>query len=202
MRPALIVVAGFGPYEEVSANPSGAAALALAADPPPAIEVRAGCLPTSFRRAPAAWDALLAGVEGRAPDLLVGLGRHKGSFLRLERRARGRLEGLERRDVDGCTAAEAAPGGDERASALDLDRIAAGVRARTGYAVTVSEDAGGYVCERFYHHLLGRAEELGVPGLFAHVPPAEALGGEALAELLRALLVEAAPLARGGPRHP
>lgn len=192
MVPSLVVVTGFSSFEEVDDNPSAGVALALEADPPPGATVRSTVLPVSFARAPAALDELLASLEPRRPDLFLGLGVHKkGRGYRLEVRARGRLEGRERVDVDGVVASAATDrAGPELRTGLDV-RALHGRLAGAGLAgLSLSEDAGGYVCERTYHHLLLRASALGRPGLFVHVPPIEIAPVEAQTAVVRSILAE------------
>jgi len=168
--PPLVFVTGFGSFEEVEDNPSAAVARRLSAAPPAGIEVRSTVLPVSFARAPGVIDEALAELAPRVPDLLLGLGVDKrGTGYRLELRARGRLEGAERQDVDGGVASGATLDlGPDLRTELDLAGLANVLEAE---ALRLSEDAGGYVCERICHHLLARGRQLERPALFVHVPP-------------------------------
>jgi pyrrolidone-carboxylate peptidase len=190
----LLLVTGFGPFEEVVHNPSAALARALAERPPAGFELRSAILPVSFLRAPRAWDELFETLP-RAPGLLLGLGSHKEGGFRLERRARGRLCNTVRVDVDGVVAASASGNqAHELASPLDLERVAAALQAAGAEQVTISEDAGGYVCERVYHHLLQRGREHGVAGLFVHVPPEALLPVREQERILRKALADLAEI--------
>lgn len=199
MPSPLVLVTGFGPFENVRENPSRAIAFALESAPPDGLRVAAGELPVSFRRSPQAFDGLLEGVGGAALAALVALGvQSKGSGFRLERRARTRLDAA-RPDGDGEPGAGVLEDGPERTTGLGLEDLAGRMRAAGGDPVTVSDDAGGYVCERVYHHLLGRAAERGVPGLFVHVPRLEEVSLERQVDVVRALLIglrESLPAAR------
>lgn len=192
MQPAvrpLVLVTGFGPFEAHQRNPSGELALALAADPPPELEVRARLLPVSFERAPRAWDELAASIDGRPAALVLGLGVQRGPTFRLEVRARGRLRRRVRPDADGLTAAEAAyDGAGELSTALDLERVSAVLREAGARRVVVSRNAGGYVCERVYYHLLRWTTHRAVPGLFLHVPPVGAVPVEEQLRVVRGFL--------------
>lgn len=179
---------GFGPFPGVEFNPSGEVARALAEAPPPGVEVRAAVLPVAFARVPAAWDDLLAG-DG-VPALLLSLGVHPGSSFRLERTARALLSG-GRTDADGDEAPAGSLGGGDRSTLLPLEELARALAAAGAPEVELSGDAGGYVCERAYHHLLGCADQRGIPGLFLHVPPAEVLGLDRQVPVVRALLAAA-----------
>lgn len=190
MPQPLIVITGFGPFEEVGDNPSGDVALALAAAPPEGTEVLAGILATSFRRAPEAFDDLLAGAD-RPPDLLLGLGVHREAGFRVERRGRGGLTGTERRDVDGGTAAEAAVAGPALVTGIDLEALVAEVDREFDERIRVSEEAGGYVCEHLYRHLLEVGRERGIPALFVHVPHRRFTEVERQVELLARIVTRA-----------
>ena len=188
MPPRLVLLTGFEPFLDVAVNPSGELARALRDVPPAGIEVYGGVLPVSVERVPAAYDALLDQLGPRSPDLLLATGVHRGPSFRLERRARARLRS-EQADNDGRPAAGTTVGdGVDRATELDLDALERALAEAGAAETAVSDDAGGYVCERTYHHVLTRAEELGVPGLFLHVPPLDAVPLERQVEVVRAFL--------------
>ncbi len=168
---SLVLVTGFGPFPEVPRNCSGPLALALQDRPPPGIEVVARVLPASFRRAPEAYDELLETLGGRRPCLLLALGVHRKAGFRLERRARRGLTGTKRLDVDGTVAREVSEEGPPLDTPLDLEGVARTMaRSESAETFSVSDDAGDYVCERTYRHALERAGDLGIPGMFVHVP--------------------------------
>jgi pyroglutamyl-peptidase len=185
---ALVLVTGFGAFEEVRANPSGAIAAALRDAPPPGVRVVGGELPVSFVRSAQVLDELLEACP-RRPDVLLALGVHGGGDgFALERRARPGLD-AERVDNDGRAGdALDLSGHGEVATGLDLERLAAVLRAAGAPRVRLSEDAGRYVCERVYHHLLVRAAELGAAGLFLHVPPVDAVPLATQVAAVRALV--------------
>jgi pyroglutamyl-peptidase len=198
----LVLVTGFGPFPGRAHNPSGEVAEALAGESGGGwggdsggesrgmVEVEASVLPTSFRRAPPAFDALLEGV-GRPPRLLLALGVHRRSGFRIERRARGLLANALRPDVDGQSAAEATTEGSDLVCGLDLEALASEVGEGTEERFWVSDEAGGYVCEWIYHHLLEHARERGIPGLFVHVPPVHFTPVPRQVELLRLVVQRA-----------
>lgn len=183
---ALVLVTGFGPFLDVTVNPSGELARALALSPPPGIEVAACVLPVSFTGAPAALEAALQGLRPRVPELLLGLGLHRGSWLRLELRARAAMTS-PKRDSEGRLGAELGPlPGGELRSSLDLAALGEDLRAAGADDVRLSDDAGGYVCERTYRATLEAGARLARPALFLHVPSAEHLAIARQADLLRA----------------
>ena len=199
MDTPLVVVTGFGAFEEVASNPSGLLAEQLMAEPPAGVEVLAAILPVSFRRAPDAFDQLLASLSPRQPDLILSLGVCPGPEFRIELRAATELS-QGRPDVDGQDGASLGLQGQERRSALDPHGLQAAMVNRVGPCVRLSEEAGGYVCERIYHHALGAGEALGVPALFLHVLPAEQMSIDQQLPALRALALAA--LGRGADALP
>ncbi|MCZ6596482.1 MAG: hypothetical protein O7B99_02470 [Planctomycetota bacterium] len=189
MTRPLLLVTGFGPFVGVDHNPSGEVARALEAEPPAVAEVRAAVLPVSFERVPAAYDALLADLAPRRPAALVALGVQLHAYFRLERRARARLRSAKA-DNDGREGTGIVLAGGDMETGLDLEPLAAALTRAGGTEVRISEDAGGFVCEGTYHHVLKRAGELGVPGLFLHVPPVDVVAVAAQVPVVRGLLEE------------
>jgi len=167
-----LFITGFGPFPGVERNPSREIARALAErDLVPGAHVVAAELPVAFGAVAGAIDAALAALA-EPPDVLLGIGVwSRGDSFRLERRARGRFDDT-RPDNDGATGA-GLDLGPERRTTLDLEALAERMRAAGAGLVRISDDAGRYVCERTYLHLLTRAEELGAQALFLHVPPLE-----------------------------
>ncbi len=192
----LVLVSGFGPFEVFEENPSGQVAEALAARPPPGWRVRAAVLPVSFARAPRLWDALLSTNPG--PALLLGLGVARRAGFRLERRAGPRLARVPRPDVDGRSAREFSAEGPELETSLDVERLLAGLRRRGVEDARISRSAGGYVCKYIYHHVLARARERDVPGLFVHVPPVRFAPLARQVQVVTWVLEELRPVLAGG----
>lgn len=186
MNPAPVIVSGFGPYEEVRVNPSGHVAFELSVRGPAGLPVVGGVLPASFQRAPACFDRLLDGAA--SPRALLPLGMHRGDTFRLERRAGGRFDVPDRPDVDGGVAADVGLAGEDLETSVDVEALAQVLREAGAPAVEVSTDAGAYVCERVYHHVLGLGRELSIPALFLHVPPPAVVPVERQVELVGALL--------------
>lgn len=203
---SLVLVSGFGPFETVELNPSGEVARALAASPPPGTSVRAAILPVSFARAPEAWDEAMLQLlgEGERPALYLGLGVAKRAGFRLERFAKPALKLVPRVDVDGRSAREFTHDGPRLESGVDLVRLLAALRRRGLQDARISRSAGGYVCERIYHHLLTRAGERGVTGLFVHLPPLRCAALERQVQVVGWVLQEALALlpqsSSGSPR--
>lgn len=189
----MVLITGFGPFPGVTDNPSIAVARALAQEPPRGVDVVARELPVTFEGAPAEVAAGVAELGDRATPgavVLLGLGVQPDPTFRLEQRARGQLTGA-RADSSGQTAsAVGVDAGHDLETALDLERLAQVLREAGAPSVALSEDAGGYVCERTYHALLSCAHARGLTALFLHVPPAEVMAPAEQAPLVRALVAE------------
>lgn len=169
-----IYLTGFGAFEEVTENPSGALAERLAGSRVGGLELRTRVLPVSFARAPATIREDLA-QRSRSPALLVGLGVMREEGFRLELRARRSLAARDRRDVDGCTPETSnAPGASGELTSGMGESLAPWLADRPGWRA--SQDAGAYVCERVYRQLLEEGQRRGVPAVFVHVPPLASLG--------------------------
>jgi len=191
----LLFLTGFGPFADIPANPSGEMARALQGQTIGGAEIRSCVLPVSFRSMPAVYAGALAALADAPLVALCSLGVQREATFRLERRARPRLDSTKA-DVEGAFAAEYEPlGASERRTTADLESLARAMGDGAGLGVRISEDAGGYLCERCYWDVLGESARRGVPGVFLHVPPPEALALEDQLGPVRALLEE---LAREG----
>ena len=200
------MITGFGPFPGVTDNPSIRVAEALAAEPPAGVRVVARELPVTFEGAPQSVAEAARELEAEAPGELVallGLGVQPEASFRLEQRARGQLDG-GRADNAGITAsAVGVDAGADLTCPLDLEQLAGALRgaladlrgavaAGERPAVVLSDDAGGYVCERTYHALLTCARERGLTALFLHIPPAASMDPAVQAPIVRALVAELA----------
>ena len=160
-----LLVTGFGPFPRMPRNPSGEAALALAAAPRlrlHGIEARARILTTAYATLPGELDPLLAA----GPDAVLMLGvAGRARRVRVETRATsgrsalvpdvsGERPGLPSASMQGVRRPVAHPG-------LALRRL----RAR-GLPARLSRDPGRYLCNAAYFGALGGT----APTLFIHIP--------------------------------
>ncbi|HUR29682.1 MAG TPA: hypothetical protein VM509_15940 [Planctomycetota bacterium] len=184
-----LLVTGFGAFEKVERNPSREIARALEQDGiGEDVDVSGAELPVEFTAVAPAVDAILRQML-TPPDVILGLGVwSQGDGFRLERRARGTFD-TKRADNAGTTGAGINLGL-SRSTDFDLEHLAACLRAAGAENVRISEDAGGYVCERTYLHLLTRAKDIGAKALFLHVPPLEVVALEQQISCVKALARE------------
>jgi pyrrolidone-carboxylate peptidase len=130
--------------------------------------VTAAVLPVTFGGSATAIEALVA--QAQEPlTLLLGLGVHPGHSFRIEQRARRSIVAT-RPDTEGCRLAPDAEAA-ARETDVELRRAALAMALAGSGAVTLSRDAGRYVCERAYYQLLTCGSQRNAPTLFVHVPP-------------------------------
>ena len=168
----MILVTGFGPFLDVTDNPSARLARAVDGALVGPHRVRGLVLPVSYERAVAATlDA------GREAVLVLGTGvARTRTETRLELRAvRDRNE--ESDDVDGCR------GGWNAADGPASVEASLGAGAAEALGVGCSSDAGTYVCNAWLYGVVR-----GLPGRpvgFLHLPPAGFPPSRLLAGLAR-----------------
>ena len=189
MTAPLVLVTGFGAFLDVERNPSGEIARLLEAEPPEGCRVRGIELPVTFDGAPAAIAEELERL-GETPVLLLGTGVHRGPCFRLERQARGNLKSDKPDNSGRIAGAEGIAIGEDLATEFDLEGLVPLLEAPELESVMLSEDAGGYVCERTYHALLTEAGARSIPALFLHVLSLQFMESERQAGYARALVAE------------
>ena len=183
-----ILVTGFGPFFQVEDNPSRAVAFALAEASPVGLRISAAELPVDVR---AAAEALDREIERAGPvDVLLALGVQREAYFRVERRARHRLTSQKPDNAGVVTEGiELEPACDFE-TRFDVEACARALRASGAIDVRTSDDAGGFVCERVYHHVLALGAHQPMPGLFLHLPPNEVLAADQQVPHVRALVLE------------
>jgi pyroglutamyl-peptidase len=187
-----LLICGFGPFPAAPENPAGIVVGRLKEQgwKPSDFGAAYAVLPTEWEGAPA---AALAAVRAASASgvLLVGVAV-KAIGFQIELRAVNHADPVA---VDAAGAAcgrtVVAPDGPEllpcTAPAEQMLEIMRGHNLSTG----VSTDAGAYICNATYYHLLAEA---GVPVVLLHVPQAMECGppgGVVLAEIERAVQVAA-----------
>jgi pyroglutamyl-peptidase len=172
MSDGALLLTGFEPFLDVVLNPSGEIARRCDGRVVGGRRVVGRVLPVSVARVPAALAALF---EELRPQLIVGLGVQREPNFRFERRARLPLTAAKP-DGDGRVPLETvgAMPAEEHTTDVDVEELVRELHTR-GVSARVSDDAGGYVCEWAYVHLLRHARSAGCPALFVHVPKAAAM---------------------------
>ncbi|MEZ6186127.1 MAG: pyroglutamyl-peptidase I [Planctomycetota bacterium] len=165
-----ILLTGFGPFGEHSTNPSQDAVQALAGESYEGFRIRSLVLPVQFERARAALEEALS-AEPVAAVISCGIYAALQGPVRLELSARNRLD-YTIPDVDGNLLQDRQI--EPRGPALVYGTLpVAGIKQRldrAGIACSLSEDAGGYLCNAVYYWLACRLGEERTPVGFLHLP--------------------------------
>ncbi len=164
--PRTLLLTGFGPFLEVTENPSWEAIRDLDGQTVGSLLVRTARLDVTYGDAPRQLQDAINRVK---PDLVLCLGVAPGAALRLESTARNR-DTANAPDAAGVVRHDRAVRIDGPATIptrLPLARLRAALSA-DGFEVTDSDDAGGYLCNHVFYEVLTRRPE-GVAG-FIHVP--------------------------------
>lgn len=179
-----LLITGFDPFGSLKANPSSELAQWLEKTLPDADAVE---LPTSYARSVAVLDDAV--TDGKYAAILM-LGYADGpSGVRLEQVASNRTTATSP-DNDGVKlhgAIDSAEPGN-LATPFDCDALARQV-ARAGGTARLSDNAGGFVCNYAYFHVLrsGNGNREFPPALFAHVAGADDLTRLSVHTLARAI---------------
>lgn len=153
----MILVTGFGPFQDVVDNPSARLARGVNGLRVAGETIRGEVLPVSYSRAAAETLRL---IELLNPRFVIGTGvAVSRSQVQVERWGRRAMQPSE--DVDGVVVPSLPDLGDCVPSTLDPEKLAKSL------AASVSEDAGTYVCNAWLYQVAGAAE---VPVSFVHVP--------------------------------
>jgi pyroglutamyl-peptidase len=169
-----VLVTGFEPFGGADVNASQQLVEALAAEPPPEVELATAVLPVIWERA---GEELLRLLESEQPELVVCFGQADGrAHLEIERFALNLDDGTD--EADEQRRAEIDPDGPVAyRSSLRVDAAVDALR-EEGIPAAASRDAGGFLCNHVFYVLMGAlAERTGVRGGFVHVPllPEQAL---------------------------
>lgn len=167
-----VLLTGFGPFPGIPVNASAELVrviVPLARRAFPAFPFVAAVLPTEWRRAP----ELVATLQERLhPRLALHMGVATGAQnVRLEECAENVCR--ESRDAAGLlpvAASLCADGPPERRANIDIVAIANVLRAN-GTPCTISDNAGGYLCNAVLYQSLASAEVRGYGAVgFVHIP--------------------------------
>ncbi|POX43532.1 pyroglutamyl-peptidase I [Streptomyces sp. Ru73] len=197
-----VLLTGFDPFEGSDVNPSWQAVQAVAADPPPGVEVATAELPCVFGDA---LDALRTAVAAADPEVVLCVGQAGGRPDVTVERVAINVDDARIPDNSGAQPVDEPIVADGPAAYFATIPIKAAVAAvrEAGLPAAVSQTAGTFVCNHVFYglmHLLA-TERPAARGGFVHVPytPAQvtdksapSLPVTATAEALRVIMVTAA----------
>ncbi len=169
--PAVLLISGFGPFSGYPVNPSIEALRPLDGELAGGMDIHVVELPVVWDES---WDLLEAAIEEVQPDILIGTGVAGTDAMRYEVTAFNVEWG---NDVEGVYASgeEVVEGGPSSLDTqLPVEEMAAAVT-DAGFATTLSDDAGTYLCNHIFYHVVHHAQfEATRPVIagFIHVPPA------------------------------
>jgi pyroglutamyl-peptidase len=187
--PTLALMSGYEPFGGAETNPSIEALWplqqALVAD----LDVRVVELPVVWDEA---WELLFDEIELLNPDIIIATGQAGSDRMRFETRAVNEEQGT---DNDGVarSGSEVVPGGPESlADRLPEDVMSAAMEA-AGYATSISDDAGQYLCNQVFYdlmyHVEHEAERDDLVAGFIHVSPAGQYSSYAVEDITAAHMV-------------
>jgi pyroglutamyl-peptidase len=166
-----VLVTGFEPFGGEPVNPSMQAALGLAADPPPDVELFTEILPVSHVRTP---QALRAAVARHRPDVVIATGQAGGRPEVSVERIGINVNDFRIPDNDGLQPIDVPviEGGPAAYfSTLPVKAVTAALRA-AGVPAHLSNSAGTHLCNHSLY-LLAHLAATEYPGMrtgFLHVP--------------------------------
>ena len=170
--PTVVLLSGYEPFGGAETNPSIEALWPLQEQLAGALDLRVIELPVVWDTS---WDLLLAEIEALNPDIIVATGQAGTDRMRFETNAVNIENGT---DNDGATrsGSEVVQGGPSAlVDRLPEDVMSAAMEAE-GYATSISDDAGDYLCNHLFYHLMYYAEveaqRTDLVAGFIHVSPA------------------------------
>ncbi len=171
--PDVVLMSGFEPFGSYETNPSIDALLPLHEELLVGLDIRVVELPVVWDDG---WYALEAEILRLDPIVVIATGQAGTDAMRFETLAVNEQYGTDN-DGEYRGGAEVVKGGpEELADSLPIDEMSAAMEAG-GYATTVSDSAGSYLCNDVFYHLMYHAEQQDQDGSlraagFIHVSPA------------------------------
>ena len=166
-----VLLTGFEPFGGEKVNPSGLAVAAVAAAPPPGLEVSAARLSCVFGQAV---EELEAAIDRTRPELVLCVGQAGGRADLTVERVAVNLDDARIPDNAGRQPVDQPIAEDRPAayfSGLPVKRCVAAARA-AGVPASVSQTAGTFLCNHVFYalmHLIATRRP-GLRGGFVHVP--------------------------------
>ncbi len=168
--PQIILLTGFGPFSGFPVNPSWESIKPLEGTKVAGFEVRAVQLPVEWDAAP---KLLAAALQQYRPGIVISAGVAGGvARMRLETTARNLEVGTDNLGVSRNGTPCVAGGPATYATRLPLGRIASALASSIG--AEISDDAGTYVCNQIFYHLMHQLDAGSTMAGFIHTPSTSA----------------------------
>jgi pyroglutamyl-peptidase len=170
LAPSIILLTGFGAFAGFPVNPSWESIKPLEGQRFGSFEVRTVELPVEWEAAP---KLLAAALQEHRPAIVISAGVAGGETkMRLETTARNEAEGTDNLGVVRTGTPCVAGGPATYATRLPLDRIAPALASSLGAAI--SDNAGTYICNQIFYHLMHDVDAAGTMAGFIHTPSTSA----------------------------
>ncbi len=181
-----VIVTGFEPFGGASQNPSWQAVFPL----PQTIadnSIITLQLPVVYNRC---WDLLEEAIRIHRPDLVICCGvAESRQEITLELTASNEIRAAIPDNAGVICSGQAIIPGGQSCLTTDLD-LTGLVNQLNLHSIpcSISEDAGKYVCNNLYYHLLANRDVYGCRGLFVHVPGTDVSSAESCSRALSIII--------------
>jgi pyroglutamyl-peptidase len=170
VAPSIVLLTGFGPFAGFPVNPSWESIKPLEGQRFGGFEVRTVELPVEWDAAP---RLLAAALQEHQPGIVISAGvAGSDTKMRLETTARNEEEGADNLGVMRNGTPCVAGGPATYATRLPLDRVAPALASSLG--AVISDNAGTYICNQIFYHLMHQVDAAGTMAGFIHTPATSA----------------------------
>lgn len=166
--PPVVLLSGFGPFQDTTENPSIEAIRDLDQQMISGLDVRVIEIPVLWE---VAWELLEEEIERLNPTYVIATGQASGSAMRYEEIARNVQYGTDNDGVRRSGTEVVSGGPDTYVTTLPIKDIMHTVN-QEGIATEKSSDAGSYLCNDIFYHVMHYTDEnsfISSAG-FVHVP--------------------------------
>lgn len=170
--PTLVLLSGYEPFGGAETNPSIESLWPLQEALLAGLDLRVVELPVVWDEA---WVILLEEIEALNPDIVVSTGQAGSDRMRFETNAVNLENGTDN-DGETRSGSEVVEGGPSALPDRLPEDVMSAAMEQGGYATTVSDDAGDYLCNHLFYRLMYyaeyEAERDDLVAGFIHVSPA------------------------------
>lgn len=185
----IILLSGFEPFGGYTANSSWEAIRNLDGREIDDYLIKTVLLPVEYQRSA---EKLAREIQHDQPAIVIAFGMADADFVRLESTAKN-YQGMEKDNAGIVPESRkiSANGPGEYSGTLPLAKIAEILKSNQ-IKVSISDDAGDYLCNYIYYQLMAQKAELGVKCCgFVHLPPLDSFYTPAKLTGIVKLIIEA-----------